>query len=660
MKKTKRSLFTSLVTLLLCSAMFVGSTFAWFTDTVSNTGNRIQAGTLKVDLLMDKELDGNYTSIAGGKGDIFKEANVAQNSNETLWEPGKTQFAKLAVENKGNLALKYAAYIDVTDKGLCVGSESGKSSLEYAIVSSKAPIDITSYTNWEAVKAAVEASGGAIGDVDSGRQIINTGVLDEIAYDSTKTNEKDYVLLAVHMKEDAGNEYQGKDCVIDVNIVATQKNAESDAFGPDYDISAPFAIPSTPISKKLDTNEELKIVVPAEAQEQTPVKEATVPAAVANAVFEKVFTTDEESDKSLTLILNVDEKSKTETTFNYEIDMDAVIKEVKGAEVIKSETKSVNDLGLTFTDFVEIQMKVTPGLVNVEMKHNGVDMTQVTGKSDIPTEDQNSAGYFNYDSTTGNAILWTKTFSPFVLSGLKPAAMLSADGVETQYYSVTANGYWKNLLHPAFTSDDIASDMANKDLFVGKAMTFTLLEDVTLNDNKSLFNYRGSLATNSYSDFYMLYNKSTPYPEFVDLLNLTIDLNGHSITGNNSTAFNSSSETSGPGLVLVTTGLDRSFALTKYAKTTPVKYRFNVNIINTDPQKGGLVNPGSNAFVYVNNSKATGVGDSYYVSPAIVVNYSVYLDVSISSDVKVNGTTVTNATTSGNAQYVTVNDSSTH
>ena len=41
MKNTRRSLFTSLITLLLCSAMFVGSTLAWFTDTVSNTGNKI-------------------------------------------------------------------------------------------------------------------------------------------------------------------------------------------------------------------------------------------------------------------------------------------------------------------------------------------------------------------------------------------------------------------------------------------------------------------------------------------------------------------------------------------------------------------------------------------------------------------------------------------
>ena len=243
MKNTRRSLITSLVTLLLCSAMFVSSTLAWFTDTVSNTGNRIQAGTLKVDLLMDK--GSGYESIANKEGDIFKETATANNSLVTLWEPGKTQFAKLAVENKGNLAIKYNILIDVTDEGL-IGS------LEYAIISSGHEVPtVDSATNWAAVK---ELPGVITGDVVAGRTIAaENGVLDEIV--NGIQNERNYFILAVHMKETAGNEYQGKDAIIDVTVVATQVTAEKDGFGNNqYDINAQPVIPAVIVRDNVSTS----------------------------------------------------------------------------------------------------------------------------------------------------------------------------------------------------------------------------------------------------------------------------------------------------------------------------------------------------------------------------------------------------------------------
>lgn len=40
-KNTKRALLVSALSIALCCAMLIGSTFAWFTDSVTNTGNRI-------------------------------------------------------------------------------------------------------------------------------------------------------------------------------------------------------------------------------------------------------------------------------------------------------------------------------------------------------------------------------------------------------------------------------------------------------------------------------------------------------------------------------------------------------------------------------------------------------------------------------------------
>ena len=50
-KTTRRALVSSIISLLMCMAMLIGTTFAWFTDTASTAVNRIQSGTLKVKLV---------------------------------------------------------------------------------------------------------------------------------------------------------------------------------------------------------------------------------------------------------------------------------------------------------------------------------------------------------------------------------------------------------------------------------------------------------------------------------------------------------------------------------------------------------------------------------------------------------------------------------
>ena len=45
LKSKKSALLMSFTSLLLCFAMLVGSTFAWFTDTATTGVNKIVAGT---------------------------------------------------------------------------------------------------------------------------------------------------------------------------------------------------------------------------------------------------------------------------------------------------------------------------------------------------------------------------------------------------------------------------------------------------------------------------------------------------------------------------------------------------------------------------------------------------------------------------------------
>ena len=223
LKTTKRALLSSVIALLVCFTMLLGTTFAWFTDSVTSAGNKIVAGTLEVDLLMADET-GSYGSIAGEVAAIFGAENslIAQNNSaDTVWEPGKTQIAYLAVENKGNLDLKYNIMLNIVDGGL-IGS------LEYAIIDGAEYGDITA-TDWTAIKAIANAQ---TGDVVAGTTLAApNGAI-------TVAEKTEYFALAVHMKEEAGNKYQGKDITIDVTVLATQLASESDSFDNQYDANA--------------------------------------------------------------------------------------------------------------------------------------------------------------------------------------------------------------------------------------------------------------------------------------------------------------------------------------------------------------------------------------------------------------------------------------
>ena len=236
-KMTKRALLTSVMALMLCFAMLTGTTFAWFTDQETSANNKIIAGNLDIQLLM---FDGNEYVDIGSSGDpIFgdEDSLIAQNDNlDTLWEPGKTQIAYLAIRNAGNLAIKYDVKVLIEDNGL-VGA------LEYAIVpmADAATASTVLGADWNAVKAL---EGVSTGDLVAGTMMAaENGRLDEIRNGEEFKDETDYFALAIHMKESADNIYMSdglnvKSVKIDIIVDATQVEAEEDAFGDDYDMLA--------------------------------------------------------------------------------------------------------------------------------------------------------------------------------------------------------------------------------------------------------------------------------------------------------------------------------------------------------------------------------------------------------------------------------------
>ena len=109
-KSTKRALISSALAILMCAAMLIGTTFAWFTDTAGTAVNKIQAGNLKIDIV-----DEAGNSLKNTTLDFVKSPD-APAGEKILWEPGCTyKLPTFRIVNKGNLALKYKVVINGVD-----------------------------------------------------------------------------------------------------------------------------------------------------------------------------------------------------------------------------------------------------------------------------------------------------------------------------------------------------------------------------------------------------------------------------------------------------------------------------------------------------------------------------------------------------------------
>ena len=220
MKKTstKRALLSAILALVMTVSMLVGTTFAWFTDSVTSAGNKIVAGNLDVELHM---YDGSaYVDISNATNPIFGADGLAAaaDGSSTLWEPGKTQVVYLAIKNAGSLALKYKVALNVT------GIEKDLDKvLTYTITpDAQAPANMLS--GWDATGAKSVKLGSQV--VSAPSVPLNAGGMH-------------YFALAVHMDELAGNEYMDGSITFDLAVLASQLGnndfAEDDSFGDDYD-----------------------------------------------------------------------------------------------------------------------------------------------------------------------------------------------------------------------------------------------------------------------------------------------------------------------------------------------------------------------------------------------------------------------------------------
>lgn len=230
-KSTKRALVFSALAILVCVAMLIGTTFAWFTDSASTAVNRIQAGNLKVGF----EYWNGTEYVDATNAELF--------SQDTLWEPGHTEVVYLKIINKGNLALKYRLNTINTFEFKYAKNSNG----DYILLSNYLKIGIVDgknaaegvYTNREDAVAAAANNLVSYNDYTKENTLLPATDGGESA---------DYIAFVVNMPTTVGNDANAANSSstpwirFNLALNATQASSEIDSFNNEYDKDVPYPI----------------------------------------------------------------------------------------------------------------------------------------------------------------------------------------------------------------------------------------------------------------------------------------------------------------------------------------------------------------------------------------------------------------------------------
>ncbi len=222
-RSTKTALLSSVLALFLCITMLLGTTFAWFTDSVTSANNIITAGNLDIEL---EYWDGDSWEDVAGKSDIL---------TNTLYEPGVTEVAYLRVANAGTLALKYQLGINIVSEteGTNMAGD---------------PFKLSDHIMFGVVEG-INGETGAYADRDNAIAAVTNA--QKISAGYTKADElvagaaPVYLALVVYMPTSVGNEanHNGTNVPsinLGINVFATQLAYEEDSFDEKYDEPAPM------------------------------------------------------------------------------------------------------------------------------------------------------------------------------------------------------------------------------------------------------------------------------------------------------------------------------------------------------------------------------------------------------------------------------------
>lgn len=241
-KTTKRALLGSVLALVLCFAMLLGTTFAWFTDTATTSVNTIQSGTL--DVVLEMKEGENWVTAEGKTLDFIKASNAPENDT-ILWEPGCTyNLPALRIRNNGNLALKY----------------------QVVITGIQGDAELNRVIAWTINNTGATAGEPATQTLETVNEPANGTETPAVTSYSLAAGQSHELTISGHMQESAGNEYQNKKIDgIAIAVLATQDTVEYDSNGNQYDANAaypaePNVVTADDLNESITENADITVV----------------------------------------------------------------------------------------------------------------------------------------------------------------------------------------------------------------------------------------------------------------------------------------------------------------------------------------------------------------------------------------------------------------
>lgn len=310
---TRKSLLFSGFALLLSALLLAGTTFAWFTDTVTNEGNTIQAGTFDVRFSGNRYDGGNWKAIHNlNRDSLIHEEN---------WEPGQWNAVVINVSNFHN---DFSAKVDVSFT-ITEGNEQGglAEALWYKLtpfVSNQATAERAGAENrLTFVKADSRPATGdtrvkPMTEIGKEKNELTLGTDGEIY---------GYYLLEYGMYTDADNEYQGKTFGLEFAVKATQATGEADGFGnTDYDKDAYMADftagTDEELTSALEKAEAGDVIALSEGEFQLPAGEIPEGVTIRGSGIDKTFITVPETQSgsnTMGLVINQPGVTLSNATF---------------------------------------------------------------------------------------------------------------------------------------------------------------------------------------------------------------------------------------------------------------------------------------------------------------------------------------------------------
>jgi len=429
-RNRKAALLQSMIIVMLCAAMVVGSTYAWFTSSVSSNDNIIKSGKLDIDLLWNKDLTGSWTDTA--------KENAEAIFNNNMWEPGYTDVRYFKIRNNGDLAFKYALQIVPNGTVTALADVIDVYYVENPTAAIGSRRDLANITPAGTLSNIINGTASATG------VLLPKGETKEGFY-----SEELILAVALKMQESAGNEYQGMSIGDSFNVIlhAVQYNYEEDDFGNDYDggVALPgFDFPDNTFNETVTVNVEVENnqVKNAVTLSQSGVS-VTIPAGV------KV------NDGITALTLTVVDKSQSDsnvTLSEYEVlrPMDVHVEGVSADNTIP--------MPITLEEAAAVGLN-TGNLKLYHVENGSTAAMQLIGADD----DFNAHNQFKYDPATGSVVLYMATFS------------------EVAVVADSENA-WKGTIADAFAGGDGTED---DPYIIANADQLVYMGDLISNDNEN-------------------------------------------------------------------------------------------------------------------------------------------------------------------------------